>query len=507
MTLERLSKGVLVAVSAILIALAIAQAFRSAERLPLAPLTEDGYYALSVARHVALGHGFTADGQSPTNGFHPLWVMLLAPLYWLFGSDRVGVLRAVLLTSTAIWIAFAWLLGARARDLARGLGLAGEASGEITRLVVLSSVPLFLQFHNGLETGLALLAILATVVFVDDRGRRSMLGAVVPCAALLAACFYARLDSVFLLVSLAGAALLFPPDTRRRVLLALALCGVLASPWLVRGTLLDGHVVPSSGRAQAVQVSVPDNLQAVLMSVASWCLPLRRLPREFWMASVIWCGLALALMLGMVASTRLSLRAFLATRLGTLSLLGSLALLAVFYTGFFGAPHFILRYLTPLVLLTVPILGVGLESLGRTTVRLSVVRLVAAAIAATSIPALAGQLSTWAWDDAYYKEQTRFVRDHVDTSSCVVGALQTGTLGYFCDRVVNLDGKVDGRALEARLAGRLPAYVDERGIDVLVDWPDEFPLILGPTPSGFTRWGRVGKFEAWVRIGRERCVR
>ena len=40
-------------------------------------------------------------------------------------------------------------------------------------------------------------------------------------------------------------------------------------------------------------------------------------------------------------------------------------------------------------------------------------------------------------------------RDHV-APGCVVGAYETGTLVYFRDRSVNLDGKVDHDALEAR---------------------------------------------------------
>jgi hypothetical protein len=51
-----------------------------------------------------------------------------------------------------------------------------------------------------------------------------------------------------------------------------------------------------------------------------------------------------------------------------------------------------------------------------------------------------------------------------------VGAVQTGTLGFFHDRTINLDGKVNPDALKARLAHRTQEYVLESPIQYLADW-------------------------------------
>ena len=51
-----------------------------------------------------------------------------------------------------------------------------------------------------------------------------------------------------------------------------------------------------------------------------------------------------------------------------------------------------------------------------------------------------------------------------------IGAIQSGTLGYFHDRTYNLDGKVSPSALQARLAGGIFDYVIERPTRYLVDW-------------------------------------
>jgi hypothetical protein len=44
---------------------------RRFDRLANSPLSEDGFYQLAIARHLALGHGITIDGHTWTNGFQP----------------------------------------------------------------------------------------------------------------------------------------------------------------------------------------------------------------------------------------------------------------------------------------------------------------------------------------------------------------------------------------------------------------------------------------------------
>src|SRR4051794_27098867 len=71
----------------------------------VAPVTltvDDAFYALQTARHIAQGHGPTFDGWQPTNGFHPLWEMLLVPLAALLGAHADAFVRAVLTLQLAL---------------------------------------------------------------------------------------------------------------------------------------------------------------------------------------------------------------------------------------------------------------------------------------------------------------------------------------------------------------------------------------------------------------------
>ena len=53
-------------------------------------VADDAFYYFTIARHLAAGHGATFDGLAPTNGFHPLWLLLLTPVFALTGVLRAG---------------------------------------------------------------------------------------------------------------------------------------------------------------------------------------------------------------------------------------------------------------------------------------------------------------------------------------------------------------------------------------------------------------------------------
>ena len=49
---------------------------------------DDAYYYFNIARNLAEGHFSTFDGGiSQTNGYHPLWMVLITPFYWIFTRE------------------------------------------------------------------------------------------------------------------------------------------------------------------------------------------------------------------------------------------------------------------------------------------------------------------------------------------------------------------------------------------------------------------------------------
>jgi hypothetical protein len=48
---------------------------------------DDAYYYFVVAKHIFMGGGSSFDGHTLTNGYHPLWMIVLVGQYKLFGSS------------------------------------------------------------------------------------------------------------------------------------------------------------------------------------------------------------------------------------------------------------------------------------------------------------------------------------------------------------------------------------------------------------------------------------
>lgn len=80
-------------------------------RTPIHITREDGFYFYEIARNLAHGAGSTFDGVNPTNGYQPLWLLMLVPVFWVAPSGldalRLGiVLQGILLAATLALLFF-----------------------------------------------------------------------------------------------------------------------------------------------------------------------------------------------------------------------------------------------------------------------------------------------------------------------------------------------------------------------------------------------------------------
>src|SRR5512135_1527600 len=60
-------------------------------------IRDDAYYYFKVAQNISEGHGSTFDGIHPTNGYHPLWMLICIPIFALARFDLILPLRALVL--------------------------------------------------------------------------------------------------------------------------------------------------------------------------------------------------------------------------------------------------------------------------------------------------------------------------------------------------------------------------------------------------------------------------
>jgi len=482
----------------------------STERLKWLYMTEDGYLMQTVARNLALGLGMTtADGTLPTNGIQPLATFAHMLIYSAVSGDKLGGLRLVAIYNIVLAAISAWLMCRIVRRL-----LAYSDSGDpciaspsaapfaapfpatsfamLAAMAWVVSPAIFEHMTNGLETGTYLAAMLLTIdryqVWTSDPGdqltglQRLSLGL------LLGLVFWARNDGVFFIAALLAAHVLLGREAgggaARRVGDAMAagmLSLLIAAPWLVHNDVNFGSIVPISGKAEAYKAHVGDNLvqvPAIALEGLSSLIPVPGRWERLLPVAVL-CSMALVVLIAIIVRTvggrHLALRRQALAGVILLTLLGG------YYGLFFGAPWFMSRYFSALSVLWWPLVATTLRALLRQWPSRRPGATLAGAFAAVLLPGIGLGIALappkWQGDGRMpHRQVVAWVQQHVP-DDVWVGASQSGTLGFFHDRTINLDGKVNPDALHWRLARRdIRNYVLTTPIACIADW------------VGFARW-------------------
>jgi hypothetical protein len=221
----------------------------------LAALKDDGFYLLTIARSIGEGRGPTFDGIAPTNGFHPLWTLLLTPVFWLtkgspFAAIRITILLATLLHIGAALAIYRVACYATDRVAARLAALFYLGNPLAIYLVVSGMESALVAFLVALLAGeMALLCWGSTRI---DEGRR-----ILRVGILGGLCMLARTDLVLLVgIVLLGLVLLRPEEgwirfrTRvRGAFFAGVIASVLILPWLLWNLFRFGTIVQVSAQA------------------------------------------------------------------------------------------------------------------------------------------------------------------------------------------------------------------------------------------------------------------
>ncbi len=120
-------------------------------------LEDDAFYYLGVARSIAEGHGSTFAGSIVTNGYHPLWMVLLVPVTAIV-QDPDWLVLAVTLVHGLLW-------AASVREMfriGRAVGCWQCAAGAVAVYAVTTVMTGHLAF-NGMESALVLSLFLVLI--------------------------------------------------------------------------------------------------------------------------------------------------------------------------------------------------------------------------------------------------------------------------------------------------------------------------------------------------------
>ncbi|MHC4661911.1 MAG: ArnT family glycosyltransferase [Planctomycetota bacterium] len=243
---KRISRAVLinlVVLLAVVLGIRIAvvispQDFRDSYAIP----AEDGYCYFLIGRNMAEGRGMTFDGIRATNGIHPLWQVIVAGAFFLFGAAApvfVLFLGALLDTATA----FIVFLIARKVTGRNAPGLIAVA------VYGLFYQSVFYNALNGSDTAISVfffttLTYLCFLMAENPSWRRTIIFGIVG-----GLTFLARTDNAILLVVAFAALFIFSLKGRERFtkLLSAGLVLVaIASPWLIYNQAKFGSIMQQS---------------------------------------------------------------------------------------------------------------------------------------------------------------------------------------------------------------------------------------------------------------------
>ena len=178
-------------------------------------------------------------------------------------------------------------------------------------------------------------------------------------------------------------------------------------------------------------------------------------------------------------------------------LLCSMLLAILSYTFTFSATWFYTRYFSPLGILFIVILGILLADAGRNWPRA-----MSAAIPLLTLPIVVAvfTINSGEYQSIFIKDQLQLTGRYVPPGDKVC-SFQTGTLGYFRDNVINLDGKVNPDVL-AYKRGDLVAYIEQQRIAWFCDEQGALDAALRGNFEGHG-WKVAGRKGTFVLYHRE----
>lgn len=159
--------------------------------------TDDAFYYFKVAENFVHGKGITFDGINRTNGFHPLWMILIAPVFYFSQIDPFLPLRLVILIQGLLAVGMVLIFFRMAKNFV-------SQSVAFVMAAVWVLLPEILQItSNGTEA--ALNAFFLTILWSSvirfstiNKQQREAVGNVLWLSFWAILLVFARLDNVYL---------------------------------------------------------------------------------------------------------------------------------------------------------------------------------------------------------------------------------------------------------------------------------------------------------------------
>jgi hypothetical protein len=452
-------------------------------------LVDDAFFYFGIAKNIATGKGATFDGSIMTNGFHPIYALLLVPIFWL-SPGNPGIPVHVALTILSVFN----VLTGYVIFLILGK-IAGRIAGLLGAFLWLFNPFVILIALSGVEVGVAAFFI-SLCIYVHLQGReedRVSFSKMMLLGLLTALAVLSRVDAVFIFVAIAldlwylsyrKGTSLFKSLSQAALYCFITL--LLLSPWFLWNLYHFGTIRQISG------VTLPNIAHNMYLMKYNTYLSLSFVKTELyhlkvWMENTIrysgGIGLFVILFIFFAISAR---KNFVAETLGMFRkikvlhfVLFSSIFLISFYALYFWGWLRSWYYLSVVLTVTIYLGNIGgyaLEGFSRSRperLKNAISTFILFLICAIyfSIQGLhIWQKGLFPFQKQLY-ESAVWLKENTPKNS-KIGAISAGIYGYMNGRTIDLAGVVNEEAYRAMREKRIFNYLQEKQIDYLVDRED-----------------------------------
>jgi len=437
------------------------------------PLTEDGFYLLTVAWHIASGKGIVYNYNIKTTGVQPLATFLYAlPAFLVqqINGSKYLFARLIIIVSTLLQVLFAYLIYKTAISISKSPDSALYLL--LSVLIVLLNFKVFLIFANGLETGLyVVLLSLFFLCWLKFKGSINELKRVVCIGFLTGLLVLCRLDAVVIL-SIFYIALLIKKKIRfTQLAQIIGIAFLIYLPWQFYVLSVTQNIFQSSVRSQTNLFNIPGDGYFILQYVSGVIqhfVPFIYTGNiRLLLIVIVGIPVIAALIIYLIKEHSLLINDA-AKYLLTIGFISVIALVIIYFF-FSTAPYFYFRYTSVIMVISFPVLVVIFAYIVNKlhkTIRVALLISCFFVFIAESVLYFHSGKSALA-----FSVRSEYVKNNF-SDNMRVASFQSGILGYYNENVFNLDGKMDNKALLNLRNGTMDKYIDSLNVDVLIDWDD-----------------------------------
>jgi hypothetical protein len=453
-------------------------------------VVDDAFFYLNISKHIASGQGATFDGSIMTNGFHPVYAILLVPVFWFTHAN----LQAPLHWALGLLSVFNVMTGLVVFFIVRKI--AGSHAGLAAAFLWLFNPYVVLISLSGVEVGISAFFISVCILhYIGIRNRNEIdKKDTALSSALTALALLSRIDSVFIFAAIALDMLYCSNRRRDKLIRSISRCALYLSvtilfmaPWFAWNIARFGTIRQISG------VTLPNIAHTMYLDQYGTYLSPGFIKTELfhlklWISHIalysggasLWILFSLAV-LWMLFNK--GARAAAADLLNRMERISFVLLAAVFVVSFYALyfwgwlrPWYYLSVILAITLF-LGILAGFVQELLRSRFKLlsspgiiTMFTLLAFVVCFTYSGYGAWKRGLFAFQKQLY-DSALWLNENTGKNE-KIGAISAGIYGYITKRTIDLAGVVNAEAYRAMRNRRIFDYLLEKKMSYLVDRQD-----------------------------------